>query len=150
MKARAKRQRDAIFLRVVKGGFEPASDFYADLLRARKYRVGDVLRAELTKPRNPRHHRLVFGLLAKVADQLGITTDALLVLVKIRLGMVQPIIDSATGKTYYVPESVDFENMDQGQFATFHRDLCRLIATTWLPHMTADQVAAIDGMMAEA
>lgn len=150
MKARSKRQRDAIFLRVVKGGFEPASAFYADLLRARKFKVGDVVRAELTKPRNPRHHRLVFGLLGKVGEQLGITTDALLVLVKIRMGMVQPIIDSATGRTYYVPESVDFESMDEGAFTVFHRDLCRLIANTWLPHMTPDQVAAIDGMMTEA
>jgi hypothetical protein len=147
---KAKRKREPIYLRVVKGGFEPAAAYYAEQLRARKFKVGDLVRAELVKPRNPRHHRLVFGLLSKVAEHLDTTTDALLVLVKIRMGLVETIIDSATGRTYYVPASVDFENMDQGAFAVFHRDLSRLIARTWLPEFTPDQVAALGEMMDEA
>lgn len=147
---KAKRKREPIYMRVEKGRLEPASAYYAELLRARKFKVGDVVRVEVTKPRNPRHHRLVFGLLHKVAEQLEITTDALLVMVKIRMGLVETIIDAASGRTYYVPQSVDFENMDQGEFAVFHRDVSRVIARTWLPNFTPEQVAALGEMMDEA
>lgn len=147
---KGKRKREPIYMRVEKGRLEPASAYYAELLRARKFRVGDVVRVEVTKPRNPRHHRLVFGLLHQVAEQLDMTTDNLLILVKIRMGLVDTIIDASNGRTHYVPRSVDFENMDQGEFAVFHRDLSRLIARTWLPGFTPEQVAALGEMMDEA
>lgn len=149
---KGKRKREPIYMRVEKGRLEPASAYYAELLRARKFSIGDVVRVEVTKPRNPRHHRLVFGLLHKVAERLEMTTDALLTLVKIRMGLVDTIVEMEGDRvrTYYVPQSVDFENMDQGAFAIFHRDLSRLIARTWLPNFTPEQVAALGEMMDEA
>ena len=149
MKRRATRQRQAVFLRVVRGGFEPAAPVYASMLRERKFKVGDLVRAELTQPRNPGHHRAVFQLLRIIADNTDTTVDALLTILKIKLGRVQAIIDSATGKTYYIPESIDFESMDQGEFAAFHRDLCRVVSRDYLPHLKPDQVALVADLMTE-
>lgn len=147
---RAKRKREPIYMRVEKGRMEPASAYYAELLRARKFSVGDVVRVEITKPRNPGHHAKVMKLLGKVAELLDTTTDSMLIMVKIRLGMVDAIIDSSTGRTHYVVQSIDFENMDEGEFNVFHRKLSQLVARVWLPTMTPEQVEGLGSMLDEA
>lgn len=146
---RVKRRPEPIYLRVVKGALQPDSQQDAELLRARGYHIGDVLRAELKKPRNPRFHKLVMALLQLVLDnQEGLQTiDQLLTVVKIKLGRAQPFIDSAKGKTYWVPESISFDAMDDGQFAEFWKDLCTLVANDYLPDMTREQVAQAAEMM---
>lgn len=148
---RAKVKREPVFLRVVKGGFEPASEHYAAMLRAKGFRVGDLVRAELTKPRNPRHHRLVFATLQRVLDNLdtAMTVEQLLTILKIKLGRAVPYVDSGTGRTYWVPESLAFDAMDESEFSVFHRDMCRVIARDYFPSWTPEQVAELAEMMEE-
>lgn len=149
---RAKVKREPVFLRVVKGGFEPASEHYAAMLRAKGFRRGDLVRAELTKPRNPRHHRLVFATLQRVLDNLdtAMTVEQLLTILKIKLGRAVPYVDSGTGRTYWVPESLAFDAMDESEFSVFHRDLCRVIVRDYFPNWTPEQVAELAEMMEEA
>jgi hypothetical protein len=148
---RVKRRREPIYLRVVKGGFEPSSDYYAKMLRTKGLKVGDLVRAELTKPRNPRHHALVMSLLHRVLqNQDGLLTiDQLLTVLKIKLGRCAPYIDAASGKTYFVVESIAFDAMDQGEFETFWKDLCNVIARDYFPGMAPDLVGEMASMMAE-
>lgn len=57
------RQRPERFaLRVVKGGFQPADASTVSRLRARKMNVGELVFAELKRPRNPGFHRLAHAL----------------------------------------------------------------------------------------
>jgi hypothetical protein len=146
---RAKRRREPVYLRVVKGALVPASGQDAERLRERGYHIGDELRAELAKPRNPRFHRKVMALLQLVLEnQEGLQTiDQLLTVVKIKLGRAQPFVDSATNRTYWVPESIAFDAMDEGAFQEFWRDLCTLVATDYLPDMTREQVEQAAEMM---
>jgi hypothetical protein len=146
---RAKRRKEPCYLRVLPDGkLAPASDFYERQLLDR-YAPGDIIRAELTKPRNPRHHRLVMALLQRVlANQDGLLTiDQLLTVVKIKLGRCVPYVDAGTGKVYYVVESIAFDAMDQAEFETFWADLCKLIARDYFPTLTAEQVAALAEFM---
>lgn len=148
--ARAKRRKEPICLRVTGAGtFEPASAYYAAELRARRLRVGDLVHADLTKPRHPKHHRLVFALLKRVLDNLdGLQTiDQLLTILKIKLGRVETVVDAGTGRAYYVPQSIAFASLDQGEFEIFWRDLCRVIARDYFPGMDPEQVAAMAEMM---
>lgn len=148
--ARAKRRKEPVCLRVTAAGtLEPASAYYAAELRARKLRVGDLVHAELTKPRNPKHHRLVFALLKRVLDnQDGLQTiDQLLTVLKIKLGRVDTLVDAASGRAYYVPQSIAFASMDQGEFSIFWRDLCRVVARDYFPGMDPDQVGELAEMM---
>ena len=148
--ARAKRRREPIYLRVTpQGTFEPASALYAGMCRAKKFRVGDLVRAELTKPRYPKHHRLVMALLQKVLDnQEGLLTiDQLLTVVKIKLGRAVPFTDAVAGRTYWVPESIAFDAMDQSEFTPFWKDLCKLVARDYFPGMTEAKVAELAEMM---
>lgn len=146
---RAKRRKEPIMLRVAKGVLVPASGRDQEMLRARKYHTGDVLAAELTKPRHPIHHKLVMSLLKIVLDsQEGLQTiDQLLTVVKIKMGRAQPFIDSAANKTYWVVESISFAAMDQGEFDVFWRDLKVLVSKDYLHGMTPEQMdQAIDRM----
>lgn len=136
-------------LRIVKGALVPASQKDAEFMRARKYHMGDILSADLSKPRHPKHHRLVMSLLKLVLDSSEHvqTIDQLLTIVKIKMGRVQTFIDAVAGKTYYVPESIAYASMDQGEFDIFWRDLKDMVTRDYLPGMTPEQVeAAIDRM----
>lgn len=147
---RAKRRKEPVCLRVTPAGtLEPASAYYAAELRARKLRVGDLVHADLTKPRNPKHHRLVFALLKRVLDnQDGLQTiEQLLTVLKIKLGRVDTLVDAASGRAYYVPQSIAFASMDQGEFSIFWRDLCRVVARDYFPGMDPDQVGELAEMM---
>lgn len=54
--------REKIFLRVAKGALVPADAYASSQLRARGYVIGDILKADLTKPRNPKFNGLVHKL----------------------------------------------------------------------------------------
>ncbi len=147
---RAKRKREPIFLRVTpQGTFEPASELYRQMLRAKGFTVGEVVKAELSRPRNPKHHRLVMALLQKVLDNADglMTMDQLLTIVKIKMGRAVPFTDSATLKVYWVPESIAFDSMDQAEFEEFWKDLCTLVARDYFPHLSTVQVAELAEMM---
>lgn len=147
--ARSKPRKEPAYLRVVKGGFEPASAYYAEMLRNKGIKIGDVVRVEMTKPRYPRHHRLVMAALQKVLDnQEGLLTmNQLLTVVKIKMGYAEPFVDAVAGKTYWVPQSIAFDAMDQSEFEVFWKDLCKLIARDYFHGMTDAQVAQLADMM---
>lgn len=146
---RVRRRKDPIFLRVVKGALQPASTHDQALLRTRKYHVGDVLKAELTKPRHPKHHKLVMALLQLVlsSQETLQTIDQLLTVLKIKLGRAQPFTDDADGKVYWVLESISYEAMDQGEFSVFWDDLRALVARDYLHGMTPEQIDEACEMM---
>lgn len=150
---RASRKPEPITLRVTDDGrFEPASPYYAAQLRARKIRRGDLVHAVLTKPRNPRHHNLVMAALAKVLEnQDGLQTmDQLLTILKIKMGLVDTIVDASSGKVFYVPQSIAFASMDQSAFAEFWRDLCRVLERDYLPGFTPEAIEELADMMEDA
>jgi len=161
-KRRAARRSTPIYLRVrslvdpdtgeLVRAFVAAHATDKRVCRERKFREGDELRAELKKPRNPKFHRLVMGALQLVLDnQEGLhTIDQLLTIVKIKLGRVESTIDPSSGKVFYIPESISFDALDDGQFQEFWRDLCRLIVRDYLPSLRPDQIEEMALMMGDA
>jgi hypothetical protein len=122
------------------------------MLRARNYHVGDVLRADLSKPRNPKHHALVMALLQRVLENQDglLTMNQLLTVVKIKLGRASPFIDAASSRTFWVVDSISFDAMDQGEFEVFWSDLCKLIAKDYFPGMAPALVSELATMMGDA
>ena len=68
--AKGQNMREKILLRVEKGALVPAHDAAREALRARGFKVGDVLLADLTKPRNPGFHRLAHAIGRLVAENV--------------------------------------------------------------------------------
>lgn len=110
----------------------------------------DVI-VEIKQPRNVRHHRLLFALLNFITthSDLFASTDAALIGLKIACGLVDPYIDPASGKTFFVPRSISFPSMDQTAFAAFFDRAVYVVTERWMPEgTTADEVRAeIDAMV---
>ncbi|ULQ47414.1 hypothetical protein JN531_003815 [Flagellatimonas centrodinii] len=65
-----RRKRPRLHLRLIKGALVPADHVSVEMIRRRGWRVGDVLAADLSKPRNPQFNRLVHALGLMCADQI--------------------------------------------------------------------------------
>ena len=81
------------------------------------------------RPRNIQHHRKLFALLNLAVDNwpVDITDTALLGLIKIKTGHADPV-QAADGNIHWIPRSINFESMDQDEFAPFYEKAIQLIA----------------------
>ena len=101
-----------------------------------------VLKVRVSQPRSLPQHRLYFGLLDKVAENLDqdVTGDDLHEWVKLKLGYVTPI-RLRTGEIVEVPKSIAFDKMPQDEFQRFFNDAKTLVIEGFLPRINR---AALD------
>ncbi len=86
-----------------------------------KLKDGETVKATITKPRNPKHHRKFFSMLNMVfenQDKYEILED-LLTEVKLRTGHYKEHI-TVKGTVIYIPKSVAFDEMDQLEFESIY------------------------------
>ena len=96
-------------------GFVPYDEYDADQLESVK--VGEVICAEVSQPRNPKFHRLAFGMLWKLYQNQDRFTDfdKLRAYLQIKAGIVDMIMP-VDGKPYYVVKSLAWDKMDEMEF----------------------------------
>jgi len=106
----------------------------------RKLKLGDVVRAEIVKPRSVRYHRRFFGMLNTVWQACGDwkSVDELLVELKFRTGLVdrQKVIDRQTGEELaeiITPQSIAFHAMSEDDFREFVERAIRVICDEMVP-----------------
>ncbi|GAB2494183.1 hypothetical protein [Arenimonas alkanexedens] len=158
MPAVKSRKPERLLLSIVKGGLQPADGYTASRLRARGYRVGDQVLAVLTKPRNPKFHRLVhqFGqLLVENIDAFeNLDGHRVLKRLQIEGGIACdeiPLVMPGIGPcSYKVPRSLSFESMDEGEFNETFRDFSRYVSKTYWPGMKPEQIEQMAGLMPDA
>ena len=149
-----KRRPERIAMRVAKGCLRPADVTSEAMLRARGYRVGDLVFAELKKPRNPGFHRLAHQLGTLTVENLdeftGMDPHAALKRLQMESGIgCEEIAYKVHGMTIVqrIPISLSFESMEQGEFEQVYRGMCRHLATTYWPSLSADEVAQMAELM---
>ena len=54
-----KRKPEPVYLRVIQGGLVPADNYAQEQLRNKKFKIGDVVKCDVRKLRNPKFNRLV-------------------------------------------------------------------------------------------
>lgn len=137
-----------IHLRVIKGGFQPADKYAESLLREKKFKVGDIVGAELKKLRNPRFNALVHGIGMLCAEQIerfkGMNGHEVIKDVQLEAGI------KCVNEQFKVPglgvitrttaESISFDNMDEAEFHELALNFCRHISASYWPEMTEDQI----------
>lgn len=141
-------KRERILLRVERGALVPADAHSQQRLREKGYRVGDILAAELIKPRHPGFWRLAHRIGALCVESIdalqGLTAHQAIKKLQFDAGIGCDITETEIpGVGVLVsrqPRSLAFENMEQGEFYELMKGLCRHIAETYWPHMTAEQV----------
>jgi len=143
-----------IALRVQRGALVPADEHASKALRDRDYSVGDVVFAEIRKPRNPKYHRLAHALGKMVADNVddfdGMPAHRVLKRLQIESGAgCDEIAYRIAGQMVVqrLPKSLSFESMDQDDFEGFYRQICHHVGKTYFDGLDAEQVAEMVELM---
>ncbi len=114
----------------------------ADCSNAIKYanaaKEGQTFLIDLKVQRNVKQHKLFFSLLRMVVDNSDEyqSTDELLINLKIATKHVKTII-GYNGQTYYIPQSISFETMDQVEFQEFFKRCIDIICTRFVPTLNS-------------
>lgn len=149
-----KRRPERIALRIDKGCLRPADSLSQERLRAKGFHVGDVVFAELKKPRNPGFHRLVHALGKLVADNIedfaGMSAHATIKRLQLESNVAcDEIAYRINGMSVIqrVPRSLSFESLDDGEFHEVFTAICRHIAANYWKDLTAEEVAKMAEIM---
>lgn len=143
-----KRKPETIYLRVEQGALVPADGYARNQLKAKGYHTGDVLSAVLKKLRSAGFNRLVHRIgrlvVANIDAFAGI--DAHMAIKRLQIeGKVAcdevGILIQGYGMTVqFIPRSLSFESMDEGEYREAARGICRTIAERYWPSMTAEAI----------
>jgi hypothetical protein len=92
-----------------------------------------ALMVEVKQPRSLPQHRLLFALLRKVTDNMdGVTENALLSWLKVKLGYIEHM-PLGFGRSYAAPASISFAAMSQPDFREFFDRAVDLICAEVIP-----------------
>ena len=149
--------REKILLRVEKGALVPAHDAAREALRARGFKVGDVLLADLTKPRNAGFHRLAHAIGRLVTENVqsfaGMDGHAALKRLQAESGLAcdERMLDlpGIGAARICTPRSIAFDSMDEGEFHGLVRGLCRFIAERYWQSCTPEEIQNMAQAMVE-
>jgi hypothetical protein len=152
---KTKKRPERFALKVIKDGFSPADNYTTARLREKGFKIGDVIFAELKKPRNPRFHALGHALGSIVAHNIQAFNgmDAHKVLKRLQMEAnigCEEIAFNMPGVGMLiqrVPKSLSFESMDEGEFHEVLRGMCRHIAERYWPNMDAQQIEEMAELM---
>ena len=148
VKQATRRRPEKLMMRVEKGCIKPADHYTEEQLRARGYRVGDIIAAVLTKPRNPGFHRLAHRIGTMVAANIesftGMSAHAVLKRLQIeaRIGC-EEIGIKVPGYGYviqFLPRSLGFESMSEDEFRPVVAGFCRHIAAEYWPDLSPEKI----------
>ncbi|AZS50417.1 hypothetical protein DM558_06340 [Entomomonas moraniae] len=128
-----------------------------EILKARNYREGDRVRAELKKPRHAAFHRLVHRLGTLVSQNIDgfENMEAHQVIKKIQKdgqvfcdAEIFDLGDLGT-VTRHVPQSIAFDSMDDAEFYQFWQIVCQYLINTYWHDLTPEKIEEMAGAMSQ-
>jgi len=123
------------------GALRPADEAGCEALR--KIANGKLVIVEVKQSRNLQHHKLFWALMTTVWENSDHsrypTVEDFAGAVKICLGL-RTRIELPNGTIGFIPGSIAFHKMDQGEFDKFYERVCDLIAEHFLPGVTSDEL----------
>lgn len=129
------------------GAFVPNSDADQHYLRERGYKVGEKVRAVLTKPRNEKFNRLVHGMGHLIVENIegyeGLRAhDAIKKLQS--NGKIHCNIETLTFEDLsvqrYVPKSLSYDSMDEHTFQDFWSQCCKYLIDKHWHNLSEDEL----------
>lgn len=149
-----KRKKRHVLMRVEKGALVPDNPLAAAELRARGYRIGDTVKVEISKARNPGFHRLMHRFTTLIADNIDAFAgmDAHRVLKRLQLEAnvwCEATVLQIEGMQviHRTPLSISFDNMDETEFRDLSRDLARHVCREYWPTCTPEEVEQMAACM---
>jgi hypothetical protein len=141
-------KRTRLMFKVSKGALVPADGYTVRMLRERGFKIGDVVAVDMTKPRSPGFWRLAHQLgtfvAANIDEFAGMGPHDVLKRLQFeaRIECDETDIELPGIGVFKArkPRSLAFESMDQAAFFDVLKRMCHHIASTYWPHLTAEQV----------
>jgi hypothetical protein len=109
---------------------------------ARKFVVGQTYRANISKPRELVSLRRYWGLVTLILDNSPQFTSKEQIhnYLKIRAGHCTPIVSKSTGEIFLVPNSIDFDSLDETQFQAVWNKVVDVVCEEILPGVSQDEI----------
>jgi hypothetical protein len=111
----------------------------------RRIKAGAIVTVEVKQPRNVRFHRMYWGLIHIVWENMPEdrypSPEDLHAAIKIAAG-VRTRIELPNGEVGFIPGSVAFHKMDEAAFHKFYDRVCDLVARNFLPGVDQDELRA--------
>ncbi|MCC7463318.1 MAG: DUF1367 family protein [Gammaproteobacteria bacterium] len=104
-----------LFLRKTVSGFAPADEAARDAWQ--KYKLGEIYRADITKPRSYQHHKLCMALLSLTFQNQDkyASFEHFRKAVAIEAGHVEELI-TLQGEVLLQPKSISYDALDEVEF----------------------------------
>lgn len=126
-------------------------------MREKKYTNGDVISATLRKARNPEFFKAAHKMAQVIRDNIDtfahLEPHAILKRLQLEADVGCETIAIKMGEfglvQYRIPQSLSFENMDEGEFQTVMRGLCNHVSDTYWPQCSPDQVLQMSASFVE-
>lgn len=140
--------REKIYLRISKGALVPADGFAEQQLRARNYKIGDVIKADLTKLRNPKFNRLVHRIgqlvVANIDSFSGLDAHAAIKRCQLESGTqcdeIAIMLEGYGMVIQRIPRSLSFDEMSEESYHAASKDICRWIVKKYWKTLTAEKI----------
>lgn len=116
-----------LFLRRTLTGFAPADEPSNELMR--KYKVGEIYRADVVKPRSYQHHKLIFSLLSLTFENQD-RFDNFEIFRKAVAFAAGHVIEypSVDGEIIREPASISYDSLDEVQFTKVAAEMMTVCA----------------------
>lgn len=130
----------------------------ARIMRERKYRTNDLLRATITHPRNWKFHRLVHQLGTLVRQNIegfeNLDSHAVIKRLQQLSGVfcdLQEITIPGFGAlTVKIPQSIAYDCLDESEFRQLWAGICGYLVSEYWPDLTDDQIESMATAMPES
>lgn len=116
-------------------------DMEQDEERVGKIKVGEIVQAEITRPRNIQFHRKFFVLLNIVFDNQDIydTRKALRTEIILKAGYYVEHV-TTKGELIYIPDSLSFAKMDEIIFNEFYQKAIDVVLKYFISGLTKEAI----------
>lgn len=155
--AKPKRKPSTIYFTIIKGGLVPTDRCAADELRAKKFKIGDIVKADIRKLRSPRFNRLVHRIgqlcAANIEEFSGLDAHTcikrLQIEGRIACDEIGVLVQGYGMVIQFIPRSMSFETMDEAEYHDCAKRICRFIAERYWKGLEPEQIAEMAGAMVD-
>ena len=150
-------KREPVYLRVIHGGLVPADGYAQTQLRNKKFKIGDVVKCDVRKLRNPKFNRLVHRIGQLVAANIeafsGLDAHTcikrLQIEGRIACDEIGIMVQGYGMVIQFIPRSMSFDSMDQAEYHDCAKRICRLIAERYWQGLDPEQIEEMAGVMVD-
>lgn len=129
-----------LLLKRTLGGFQPADEM--SLETAKRFKVGETYRGEIVKPRSRKTLGRYWVLCQMILDNTEMfrSKEQVSDYLKIRTGHSISIVAKKTGEIFHIANSIDFDTLDEAEFAELWQRVCDVVIEDILPGITQAEI----------